>query len=178
MSRESASAEATLNTVLPPFQIRAFAWLRRRRTNHATSRSLAARVVSTDSEGPGGKRADSRPHSMGHWWPGRFPNGSSECALWSRVEPCARRRGWALDANVRLNARVSHHDTFDAEPYLGARLRRRVAGNAYRDLPGSGFQGDQDAGGLCHAASGLRCSQQPSSQANEENQLPRVSIPT
>ena len=32
--------------------------------------------------------------------------------------------------------------------------------------------------GLCHAASGLRYSQQPSSQANEENQLPRVSIPT
>jgi hypothetical protein len=30
---------------------------------------------------------------------------------------------------------------------------------------------------LCHAASGLRYSQQPSSQANEENQLPRVSIP-
>src|SRR6202030_4378353 len=32
--------------------------------------------------------------------------------------------------------------------------------------------------GLCHAASSLRYSQQPSSQANEENQLPRVSIPT
>jgi hypothetical protein len=31
--------------------------------------------------------------------------------------------------------------------------------------------------GLCHAASGLRYSQQPGSQANEENQLPRVSIP-
>ena len=31
---------------------------------------------------------------------------------------------------------------------------------------------------LCHAASGLRYSQQPSSQANEENQLPgRVAIP-
>src|SRR5271154_3045480 len=32
-------------------------------------------------------------------------------------------------------------------------------------------------GGLCHAVSGLWYSQQPSSQANEENQLPRVSIP-
>ena len=31
--------------------------------------------------------------------------------------------------------------------------------------------------GLCHAASGLRYSQQPSSQANEENQLHWVSLP-
>jgi hypothetical protein len=30
---------------------------------------------------------------------------------------------------------------------------------------------------LCHAASGLRYSQQPGSQANDENQLPRISIP-
>ena len=33
------------------------------------------------------------------------------------------------------------------------------------------------AKGLCHAASGLRYSQQPSSQANEENQLQRISFP-